>query len=710
MRRVWGFGVSALGLLLWLSMAVAGDEIPLVLDADEIFIASDRSSVEATGSVTAELEEISLSADALNLQHGEGGTWRFEASGNVQADIEGQLSASGDRIAATLDTIDGQARPQSLEVEGFTGRTEFTNSVDEIHTLHFVGESGQITFDEEGQASLIEVFDTEITTCDCCGLPFRSQPYTLRAQRLLLYPDRLLVVFGLTARLGGVSVFWLPVYAQPLEETLESPLFPAFGRSGLRGWYLKWNVPYFVSESLYGSILLDYYAKHDEIGAGIITRYEFAGHSGQVRIYNFPAKVGDALFEFSASHELPSVGIWTGSGSVDYRLAGDSTSLDYGAQAQGASNGWTVSVSAEREVDEENTDDEDEANDITTIRERIPEVSMSRDAWTLGVISIRPQFDIGLYREQVQTESAIEATRLSGGLNLTTRSITCGELTLTPRVSLQASGYFGDELAESQGTVHLSTRGNWRDVSATYDLRLVRGDSPFDFDAEVATHRIGVSVRRSGWADLTLSSGFDLTTGEPDPLRADLSWHLWADWGLEAEVDLIEGALGDIELDGAWSGSVCNATLSVPYDVERSEFGRIRGTLNIPGECIDLDVDASLRHGRLKVETSLDSELVFDPWAIRGSVMLSNLTLSKASLSAEVEAAAGWGGKIAWTYSGGRLSLDNVRYGIFWDIGGCLRVGVDREASDTWVYLSILAFPEAIVRYAPATSRFETGE
>jgi len=706
MRGKLNVGLGVLVGTLALSVVGFAAEIPLELTADELYISSDRSVVEATGAVTAHLEEIDLAADELRLERGEEDIWRFDARGNVRADVKGEVTLAGDRVAATLETRTGAARPDALEVEAFSGEMAFTNSVGEDHTLYFHGVSGEIDFDETGEATLIEVFEAEITTCDCCGLPFRSQPYTLHARRLQLYPDRLLVVFGLTAKLGGVSVLWLPVYAQPLEETLDSPLFPAFGRNALRGWFLKWNVPFFVSEALYGTVLLDYYSKHDEIGAGFTTRYALAGHSGQVHVYDFPAKVGDSIFEFRASHQLPSAGSWTGSGSIDYREEGESTELEYGAEALGSSHGWSVSVSAEREVVEEEADD-DTSEDVTTTTDRIPEVAMFRQPWSAGPLSIRPRFEVGLYREQIQTKSAVQATRLSGGLDVTTAAWTWEELSLTPRLGLRANAYLGDEFVESRTSLSFTTSAMWQSVAATYSLLLVRGGSPFDFDAETATHRVGLSIRRDGWATLAMSTGLDLLTGDLDPLELELGFTLGPSWSLSAEYALAGACLDSIQLDGSWSGDGLRLTWIIPYDAAEEEFEPIVGTLAAEGEWCALDVEVTLERGAF--ETTVDAEVAGDLWSARGDFTMANWTVS--DVSAEVEGATefGWGGRVSWSYSGGVPSLATLRYGLFYDVGGCLRVGIDREASDTWLYASILAFPEAVLRYAPATSQIETG-
>ena len=709
-RAVMGVGLGvSLAALMLVSNLVCADEFPLVLNADELFISSDQSVVKAEGAVSAEFENIRISADALNMQRASDGQWVLEATGDVRLSIEDGLNLSGERLAAVIDANQDGTLPRSLEAGNFQGESRFTNSLGEEHILYFRGESGQITFDEAGEASLIEVHKAEVTTCDCCGVPFRSQPYTLRADRLQLYPDRLIVVFGLTARIAGVSAFWLPVYAQPLEETLESPLFPAFGRSALRGWFLKWNIPFFVSDSLYGSLLFDYYTAYDEIGAGLVTRYALSGHEGLFRVYRFPAKVGDSVFELSASHQLPAGDTWSGEGSIDYRVVGETTELDYGAQAQGSSGGWNVRVSAAREIEEQGTEGEEAVEALVKVTERIPEMSMTREPWTAGPVSVQPSLEVGRYREVIGDEPATEALRASAGLGLRTEAQTILGITLSPSLDLKGAVYQGTEIEQGRGSLRVGVRANWRTIGATYDLSFVQGGSPFEFDAEVATHHIGWDVTSRAWGRLSISGGIALNTGTLDPLRVRLTWADSANWTLSADYEVAAASLDSVRLEGNWSSHNLKLSWTMPYLPPEARFDKIRLTATAPGEWLDLDVDATLDRGELTVKTDLDAVVTLDPFSLQGNARFSDLTLSGVSLSATVSTAAGWGGKLAWDYAGGPLSLDDVRYGLFWDVGGCLRVGIDREASDTWLYVSILAFPEAIVRYAPAASRIETG-
>lgn len=701
--------LTSLLCLVVFSLTSTGQDVPLHLECDDLFISTDRTEVIAQGSVRAKLDDADLQADSLYLKQDNDGQWRLEVAGSVSLDF-GEFDLTGDRVAADILISETGTRPQSLEATGFHGQSDFTNSSGEEQTLYFQGESGQLVFDESGGLNLVEIRNGEVTTCNCCDRPFQSQPYTLRANRLLFYPDQLIVAFGLAGRIGGASVLWLPVYVQPLEDTLESPLFPAFGTNTLRGWFLKWNVPFYLSESLYGSVLFDYYSKHSELGLGLITRYAFAGHEGQMRMYSFPAKVGDSIVEFSANHTLPSSGVWRGQGNLEYRAVGETTDLEYGAQAEATSEGWTMRISAARESLEENVDDDDEDNDRTRVTDRFPELAMSREPWNIALLSIHPSLSIGRYRERINEEPAIEALRMSGSLGLGTEPQTFLGVSLKPSLNLRVTAYKGDSLQQTIGSLQAAVTAHWHDVSANYSLVLVQGDSPFDFDTEVATHHIGLSFTREGWATLNLSGGFDLSELTLDPIRADLSWTLWADWSLQAHYALMDAALESIELSGNWRSDVLQLSLTVPYQPSESRFGTITLSADMPGEWLNVDSKLKLQNGELTVRTNFESTLSLGPLDLSGTVKFRNLSLSGLELTGTFVSELGWGAKARWDYSGGPISLDQLRYGAFWDVGGCLRVGIDREAADTWFYVSILAFPEAILRYAPESASIQLGD
>jgi LPS export ABC transporter permease LptF len=674
LRRLVPF-LALLGLLV---VPVVGEEIPLVIDADELFISSDRTEVRAEGTVEATFENVSLFADALHLHQAPDGQWLFEATGNVRLAIEEGTSLSGDRLAAAVEVTESGTRTRSLEAGSFHGESPFTNSRGEVHVLRFQGESGQITFDEAGEASLIEIHRGELTTCDCCGLPFRSQPYTLRASRLQLYPDRLLVVYGLTARVAGVSTFWLPFYVQPLDETLESPLFPAIGQSGSRGWFLKWNVPFYLGEGLYGTLLFDYFTAFNELGGGLALRYAFAGHEGSIDAYYFPAKVGNRIARLSLDHTLDLGGSWRGGGKFDYEAVGDDESLSFSGSVSGQLNAWRITASAIRSWEE--ADDED---DVDVITQRLPEISISREPLRIGPLSITPRLGVGWIREWAGDELVGRATRLAGGASLGIERFDVAGFAVTPSLGATITRYVGDDIDVSRTALTVSLPATRGGLTVDYDGAFTTAQSPFDFDQIEAEQHLGWRMQGSGPATLRIAGGLDLLTAEPDPVTLSLAWGEAVSWSVSSVYDLATARLSQVVVRGDWTLDAISVSWRVPYDPSIPGFDPIKIDATATDERTLLDLEATFEDGLL---SSLD-----------GTV--------------ELRALASWGASVAATYDvDSSPRMQNARYRIFRDIGDCIQIGIERASDQVWLYASILAFPEAILRYGTESASLRVGE
>jgi len=665
--------VPFLALLGLVACAAGADEIPLFLNADELFISSDRTEARAEGHVEATFEDVSLSADALRLHQAPDGQWLFEATGDVRLAIEDGLTLAGDRLAAVIEVTETGTLTRSLEAGQFRGESEFVNSAGEDHTLYFRGETGRIEFDEAGEASLVEVRRGEVTTCNCCGVPFRSQPYTLHAARLQLYPDRLLVAYGLTARVAGVSAFWLPVYVQPLEETLESPLFPAIGRSGLRGWFLKWNVPFYLSEQLYGSLLFDYYNAFRELGTGIVLRYGFAGHEGSIDAYYFPAKVGDPVVRLGLDHSFDIATSWRGGAELAYEAVGDVESLSYAASATGRLDGWRLAVSATRSWEEE--------GNVTT--ERLPEIALSHEALRIGPATVTPRLSAGSVREWKDGSLSDRAYKLSGSASIGVAPFEAVGFSIAPSCGVSFTRYIGDAVDLTRGALTVSIPATWDGLRLDYDGAFATAESPFEFDRIEAEQHIGWRVQRAGPVGLRIESGFDLIAEAADPLSATLSWGNSVSWALSLDYDLAAALLDAVVLEGDWSIESVSASWDIPYDPAAARF-----------EPIDVEVTATEGLTKITVQAELED----------GSL---------ASLSGAVEARtpADWGVALGADYEADETPhVANLRYRLFRDIGDCIQVGIERASDQIWLYASILAFPEAILRYGPESASLEVGE
>ncbi len=672
LRRFVPF-LSLFALLGLLALAAGADEIPLYVNADELFISSDHTEVRANGAVEATFENVNLSADALHLHQAPDGQWLFEATGDVRLAIEDEISLSGDELAAVIEVTETGMLTRSLEAGQFSGESQFVNSAGEDHNLYFRGELGRITFDETGEASLIEVRRGEITTCDCCGLPFRSQPYTLRAARLQLYPDRLLVVYGLTARVAGVSTFWLPVYVQPLEETLESPLFPAIGQSGLRGWFLKWNVPFYLSEQLYGSFLFDYYHAFRELGAGLVLRYALAEHEGTIDAYYFPAKVGTRIVRLSLDHSFDIGASWRGSGELDYAASGESESLSFAANASGQFDDWRITVSAVRSWEED--------GDIVT--ERFPEFSLSREAFRLGQASLTPRVSAGRVQEWETGIPSSQAFRFNGSASVSVDSFETAGFSVAPSFTASFTRYAGDAVNLTRSALTVSITATRDGLTLDYDGAFSTAESPFDFDRIEAEQHIGWQVLRSGRTSLRIESGFDLIADALDPLSGTLSWGDEVSWTLSLSYDLTAALFDAVVLRGDWSIEGLGVSWKIPYDAVLAEF-----------DPIDVELTATEARTKILLRTTLD-----------------NGALASLSGTVETRTLTDWGVSFSATYEAGETPcVVNPRYRLFRDIGDCIQLGIERASDQVWVYASILAFPEAILRYGTESASLEVGE
>lgn len=658
-------------LLVMIGSSGLGQEAPLHLTCDDLFISEDSTEIIAQGTVRAELADAALEADSLYLKQDEAKQWHLEATGQV-ALVFDDFDLQGDRISASMKMAVGGMRATALEAAGFSGQSEFVNSAGENHTLYFHGESGLITFDHDGELERIEITKAELTTCNCCDRPFRSQPYTLRSNRLLFYPDQMIVAFGLTGKIGGYSTLWLPVYVQPLEETLGSPLFPAIGNSALRGWFLKWNLPFYFSESLYGSVLFDYFSRFNELGGGLIVKYEHRGHRGSAEFYAFPAVVGDAELTFSLDHSVTFSDHWTGSATIDYSLQGADESFRFAAQTNASLGDWSITSSASRSWKEK--------DDVVT--ERLPEFSLSRSSIDLGVITISPSLRGGWVREWQTGELVNQGTRLQGALTLATQPFHFAKATIDPSLSMASTHYQTDARSDRRSTISLSVPLSWDSLSVVYDGIFITGESPFDFDQIEAESHIGWILTRSGAIDIQLSSGIDLGTSL-DPLDMKLAWGLNPAWAVSGSYCLSNAILDEVALQMDWHADQYSVSWSLPYDAELGSLSPLA-----------FDIAADADRARLKLSGSIE-----------------DMRLNAISGSYSIQGDSGWGATISTSFDRDNPStLAKTRYGVFKDIGDCLRVGLERGGGDIWIYGSILAFPEAILRYAPESARLQIGD
>ncbi len=657
--------------IILLGIGAFGEELPVSISCDKLFISSDKTHVEATGAVRLTYEKTDLSADRVRLDKDEDGTWRLSAQGSVSIKVGDDFELAGDEISAVLTPQGDGLATAAASARDFQGKSGFTNSKGEAHLLLYRGKEGKIAFAESGEVESIEINEGKLSTCDCCGGILEAQPYSIKTGTLILYPNRLIVAFNISVYSFGIPVFWLPIYVQPLQETMESPLFPAFGRSALHGYFLKWNIPFYIDRENYGAILFDYFNRFHEIGLGAVLHYAFAGLSGRARLYFFPARVGEPVTEISLVPTIELPGGGTATGSVSYRKLGDKTDLTYSFSLDRSLKDWTFRLSASRK--------ETKTETAKRTVECLPEISLSRSGIPAGPFSLTAGLSAGWFKEWDEEAPAAASLRADGTLTAELpEPISLATFEVSPRVGIEITRYESVNGSEERTSAFLSTTLSAPGMSLSYTYRLVQGKSPFTFDRIETTNHLALSLGGEGEPSVSIRSGFDFTEPAFDPVIVNLGW---PPFSLVLDYELNSAQLKKVTLSGVWKGSEAAASFRIPYSPADERFGKATFSLKTGHARDKLSLS-----GAFSAETGL------------------NLTFA-----AELGTEAGWGLTLSGRYKSGVDTILNPGIGVFYEFYRCLRVGVEQETGQIWLYVSITAFPKAVLRYAPTGAGVAVG-
>jgi LPS export ABC transporter permease LptG len=702
LRRAIPFLVALAGLAM-IPLAAHGEEPPVTVESEALEISADGNQLHAWGNVRVGYGDISIAASEIRMERQTGEEWALRAHGDVTAQLGEQFTIRGDAIEARLvDAAEGLFTTE-VATTAFHGRSRFENAQGDEHVLVFQGRSGRVLFDEDGAPTEVEIDDALLSTCDCCGGVFDAQPYSIEAGRVRLLPEQLIVAFDLTVRTYGLGVFWLPVYVQPLEETLESPLFPAIGRSALHGWFLKWNVPFFLGERTYGALLFDVYSRFLEVGGGILLHYGAGRHDGQIRVHAFPATVGDSSFDLSLAHDVRLGEGWEVGGELAYARQGERTQLAYAADAVGSGAGWTVSLTARRE--------RSETDDTVRLTERVPELELTGVPWRVDRLSVVPHLAVGWYREWEEDELPPSwLFRGVGGAHLTVDSVAWGTVRITPDASVEATRYLEESGWNGRLAATAGATVDWPFGRVAYNLVRVSATSPLLLDAVDPLQRLDASLFAGVDWHVDLRGSWDLDSGTLDPVRLEATTPGPHVWTLRAGVDVLEAAPLDVSVAyrGRPDGGVIRFEQTINLVTGRWEpltwsvrSETERGTATIDGE-LDLETGEVLRVAssiRVGEENGaiLDAQARVTPeaWSLDGTVAWSF--------------GASWGVLVGAVLGSAQGSTILPRFGLFRDLEECLRVGMELRAGQVWIYASVLAFPEAIIRYSPTAADLTVG-
>ena len=669
------------GILLFVAFPTKSDQLPVQIDCDELFVSADRTFMSAKGDALVSFVDTLLSADEIVLTEVEDGSWQIDASGQVRLVVEEGLSLTGDSLSTLLVLSEGELVARQAEASGFTGSSPFVNSVGESHQLYYQGAEGKIEFGEEGEVSSIEVREGKLTTCDCCNRSMHEQPYSIEAGRLIVYPDRLLVAFNLTVDSLGVPVFWLPAYVQPLEETIESPLFPAIGRSGLRGWFLKWNFPFYIDEENYGTVLFDYFSRFVEVGLGAILHYSFGVHSGRVELYRLPAKVGEGVVDFSLNHTSVIAEGWRMSGSLDYSRLGERTDVSFAFSLDGELREWGVHLALARSQDED--------GELIYVTERLPDLTLSGKRIEAEGFYLSPRLELGRLREWEVDEGGAgvltESLRFDGSLRAAKKSFLLGGFSFSPSGSIRLTSYQMEEESSTRAAISLSMSATYPGMDLSYSYVKALGESPFRSDKLESLNRFGWGLFRGDPLSLNVEGSIDLEPMDLRPVLITVRFvGPYSSLAVLTRYDLSDAQVEEIELGGHWRSENSSTRWEIPYYPEDNRLGQFAFEIRSSAE-----------------KSELTSTGRFDPIAGR---------LTEAAVGLEVVSEDGWGVDLGGAYDSDSVGIVEPRLGLFRDMCDCMRVGVEHRMKQTWLYISVLAFPDAILRYAPTEAELEFGQ
>lgn len=705
-RKVWARlrrVIPFVGLVLFVVTCGWGEEIPVEITCEELFVSTDRQHVRANGAVRITYSETVLSAAHITLDADEKNSWRLHATGDVLLTVGEDFTLSGEELMTHLVSEDETLVTREAAVTHFSGQSQFINSKGEEHLLLYQGEEGRIQFDPDGEITLVEVSNGKLTTCDCCGSSLVDQPYSIETGRLLLYPNRLIVTFNLTVWSFGYSVFWLPVYVQPLKETLESPLFPAIGSDGLRGWFLKWNFPFFLDDKNFGAILFDYFNRFQEVGLGAVLHYAFASQHGQARLYCFPAVVGDRVVEISLNHTAPLAEDWEVGGNLNYKQLGEQRDFSFAFSMNGQLEAWRLALTAQRSRKEE--------GEVVRTVERLPEITLSRAQIALDLLTLTPQISAGWFREWEDEVPIGESLRFDGGLEAALTPLTLLGFTLTPKASLRLTHYASGTETQSRGALSISTWLGYPGMNLSYTFLQIYGGSPFSFDQLTFTNRLAWRLSGVDRLSVRVEGGVDLATGAFDPLLVSADWSNWTTSSLVARCDIMTATVEAITLRGRWNNETTALAWEIPYSPPAETFEpfifQVQNSNNLGTASLQGRFDPT--QGRV-VDATFQTDLSpLEWWKIGLSGRYAPETISVA-LQTELRSETGWGISLSGRYEQGEIGILDPSFGLFRDLCNCLRLGIESQSEQIWLYASVLAFPEAILRYAPTGAGFTVGE
>lgn len=637
-----------------------------------------------------------LSAQNLSLKNSQANVWEVEAQGDVileQAEQKQVTQADTLRLKLIEDPgTPNQWRAQDAVVEHFVGATDFVNSRGETHRLRYQGQQAHLMFDKGNKVSLLDVSNGDFTTCTCEeAIPQAS--YSIRAGRLLIRPDEVLVAFGITLRAFGHPVFWAPAYLAPLADVQQKyPFIPEIGSDAARGWFAKWRIPVFMDEDNFGFLLLDYYTRYSEVGSGLDLNYRALPGStgGHLSFYRLVSQGESLSFDWSDRLQLSeAINLNISAGLRTGLLAREATRLLSQAMLKGETSDWTWQVGFSRDQNLLGPEPDPETLEKLSYLslERLPELSLQKKAVPLGELPFRYSGGVnwGRYHEEAVDGADRESSRFDGRVQVGLEPIT-----FVPGAQLTAGSSYRLSLYElnRRDSWDLTTQLNVTPMSGLnfsidYLYRAVSGQSPFRFDQLTLSNR---ATFRGAWSflaqgNIQLNTSYDWTRQSFDPMNLNIAYRLGiaqASLGLEYDLNVERLRRATVQAGVSILGAQVN--LSTGYNLMVSRYDDLIAKLDL-GQLLRAGLRFDVNRLELR-RVNLESNWVLGDWEL--------------GLSGEYDLRVG--------------RLTAFRFGVIKKFcHACWQIGFYGNQNQLWVQVRINAFPTAEVGYSPTDQSLSFG-
>jgi hypothetical protein len=270
-------------------------------------------------------------------------------------------------------------------------------------------------------------------------------------------------------------------------------------------------------------------------------------------------------------------------------------------------------------------------------------------------------------------------------MTISVTPITFLGFSMTPSGSLRLTSYEAQAMIRRREAHTLSLSISRPGMEVSYAYQEVNGESPFAFDHLIAKNHIAFSLVTGSRLALRVSGGIDLANSSFDPLQLRADWSPKAKFSLSASYNIPTAAFTSVDLSGDMKSNDLSVQWDVPYDVTEGRF----------------------KVSALKFQAGSSHEAAL---SLSGEFDLNKVEISSLILDARMVYGANFGISLGGKLDVKTQSIVDPRFGLFYDFYDCLRVGIERRSGQVWVYTSILAFPEAVLRYAPSSTQVKLGK